>query len=274
MAKRFIDTDLFKKQFVRHLKSAYKLFWIYVTTDCNHAGIWECDFDVARIRTGLKVDRETAKKVFKEKIVELDNGTKWFIPSFIEFQYGSLSDKNRAHTSIISILKRYDLIDDTNSLKPLHKDPTSPLQGAKDKDKDKEKEQEPEKEQQGGTGGKFLVPEMSMIFQQHISTYLPNIERDFKPLFSIATFLCEQAHAKGPLENHVDQILEIWDHLSTFISKDRFYSQKSLSTISNHIQEISQKAIHGDKSAKPINGSKLSQDKLKSKLAERFGETG
>jgi hypothetical protein len=150
MAKRFIDTDVFKKQFLRELKPAFKLFWFYITTDCNHAGICECDFDVAAIRTGQKIDPAAARKLFREKIIELDGGSKWFIPSFIEFQYGQLSEKNRAHTHVIAILRKYGLVDEFLHLtkegpsKPL----TSPLQGAKDMDKEKEKEKEEEKQRE------------------------------------------------------------------------------------------------------------------------------
>jgi hypothetical protein len=175
MAKRFIDTDVFKKQFLRDLKPTYKLFWFYITNDCNHAGIWECDFDVAGLRIGQKVDAATALKAFKTKIVELDGGAKWFIPSFIEFQYGQLSEKNRAHTHVISILKKYELIDD--ELRIIHQAPykplTSPLQGAKDmeKEKDKEKEQEKEKDKEqekvkGAKEKKQLINPFSDSFLQ------------------------------------------------------------------------------------------------------------
>lgn len=277
MAKRFIDTDVFKKQFVRDLKPAYKLLWFYITTDCNHAGIWECDFNVAQMRTGQKIDSKTAIKLFKDKIVELDGGSKWFIPSFIEFQYGQLSEKNRAHINVISILKKFDLIDENNLLKPLHKDLTSPLQGAKEKDKDKEKEkvteQEPEKEK-GGTGERFLVPQMQQVFKKHITTYLPDQNRDFEPLYSIATFLCQQAKARGMPEENIDQVLDVWEHVSASIAKDQFYSQKSLKTISTHIQELTQKALHGDKSVTKNSSSKLDPEKAKAKLSERFAKTG
>lgn len=277
MAKRFIDTDVFKKQFVRHLKASYKLLWIYITTDCNHAGIWECDFDVAQLRTGQKIDKETAKKLFKDKIVELDGGTKWFIPSFIEFQYGQLSEKNRAHSNVISILKKLELIDEQNNIKAPSKDLTSPLQGPKEKEKDKEKEEvkESEQEKEGGTGGIFLVPEMSKVFKKHIPTYLSDKKRDFTPLYSIASFICEQAKANGPPEDNQERVLEAWEAICTFIAKEKFYAQKSLSTISNHIQELTTKALHGDKSSiKTGSTGKLDPEKLKSKLSDRLRETG
>ena len=132
MAKRFTDTDKWKKPFLRSMKAPYKLLWIYILDECDHAGIWQVDFDVAQIKIGEKLDKEIAINTFSDRILELSEGTKWFIFDFIEFQYGELNPSNRAHNSVIKILEKYS-IDLKN--KPL----ISPLQGAKDMVKDKDK---------------------------------------------------------------------------------------------------------------------------------------
>jgi hypothetical protein len=144
MAKRFTDTNKYKKSFIRSLQGPYKLLWDYLYHDCDHSGIWIVDFEIAQTYLGkdMKVDREKALEYFNSdecRVVELDGGKKWFLPGFIEFQYGQLSEKNKAHTSTISTLKKYDLLNDNLSLK-LFKPLTSPLQGAKEKDMDKEME--------------------------------------------------------------------------------------------------------------------------------------
>ena len=129
MAKRFTDTDKWKKPFIRGLQGAYKLLWFYICDDCDHAGIWQVDIEVAQLRIGEKVTAEKAAQNFGEKIIFLDGGSKWFIPSFIDFQYPSgLNPDNKAHGGIIKILSKYDLLD--NDFKVL----TSPLQGAKEMD--------------------------------------------------------------------------------------------------------------------------------------------
>lgn len=135
MAKRFTDTDLFKKKFIRGLQGAYKLLWIYIYHDCNHAGIWEVDFEIAKIKIGFDVTEKKAIELFKGKIKIIDNAEKWFIPSFVEFQYGELKASNKAHNSVIQILKKYKI-----------KGHTSSLQGGKDKDKDKDKVKDKVKE--------------------------------------------------------------------------------------------------------------------------------
>jgi hypothetical protein len=139
MAKRFTDTDKWKKPFIRGLQGAYKLLWMYILDDCDHAGIWQVDMDVAQVRIGEKLDYNLAITQFSGKIISFSNGEKWFIPAFIDFQYGTLNPENRAHGSVLNLLKKYNLIDIEN--KPL----TSPLQGGKDMDMDKELVKEEDK---------------------------------------------------------------------------------------------------------------------------------
>jgi len=141
MPKRMTDTDKWKKPFIKSLPLEYKIFWLYLLDDCDHAGIWHTDFEVAGLRLGTTLSQKKAEGLFSEKVVLLDDGTKWFIPDFISFQYGVLNPQNRAHASVIHILTKYSLIDYLKEKKVLE----SPLQGAKDKakDKDMDKDQEP-----------------------------------------------------------------------------------------------------------------------------------
>lgn len=144
MAKRFTDTNKYKKPFIRGLQGAYKLLWDFIYHDCDHAGIWIVDFDIAQICIGsdMPVNKSDALKFFnngKNRIIEVDNKERWFIPSFIDIQYGKLSPDNRAHLSAIKILEKYKLLNKNKSL-------ISPLKGAKDKDKDKDMDIDKDKE--------------------------------------------------------------------------------------------------------------------------------
>jgi len=136
------DTNKWRKPFIRGLNAAYKLLWFYILDDCDHAGIWIVDFEVAGIRIGEDVNEAEALELFESKIQVFDNGERWFIPDFIDFQYGELNPENRAHNSVIKQLSKYSL----NINKPL----ISPLQGAskgaKDKDKDKDKDKVKDKD--------------------------------------------------------------------------------------------------------------------------------
>ena len=113
MAKRFIDTDLFKKRFTRELPPAYKLLWVYLFCECDNAGIWEVDLEVAGLYCGETYTLEDFEKAFAGRIYFFNNGSKAFIPEFITFQYGdvsNLSPTNNAHKSVLQKLEKYDLM--------------------------------------------------------------------------------------------------------------------------------------------------------------------
>ncbi len=148
MAKRFTDTNKYKKPFIRGLQGAYKIFWDYLYHECDHAGIWIVDFEVAQLYVGkdMPINKDDALKYFnngEKRIIEIDGGQRWFIPSFIEFQYGELNEQNRAHNSVINILKKHNLWKPTRPLK-------APSKGAMDKDKDKDKDMDMVKDMEIG----------------------------------------------------------------------------------------------------------------------------
>jgi hypothetical protein len=139
MAKRFTDTEKWKKPFIRTMKAPYKLLWLYILDECDHAGIWQVDPEVAQLKIGEKIKLSEALNSLSSKIIVFAGGEKWFIPDFIDFQYGKLNPENRAHNSVIQILMKYNLLD--GDYKPL----TSPLQGAMDKDMDMDKDKDKDK---------------------------------------------------------------------------------------------------------------------------------
>ena len=170
MPKRFTDTDKWKKPFIRGLQAPYKLLWLYICDDCDHSGIWQVDIEVAQLRIGEKLDEKKALQFFAGKIIPIDGGTKWFIPSFIEFQYPSgLSANNKAHTGIIKNLEKYK--NEIDSYKPLE----SPLQGDKDMDKDKDKVMDKEKV-------KDKKPKIEIVFPFNSEKFLQlwDVWKDYK----------------------------------------------------------------------------------------------
>ena len=134
MAKRFTDSTKWKKPWFRKLKPEYKVFWFYLLDQCCHAGIWEVDFELAEFFCG-KLDINEIKKVFSKQIKEFDQGKRWFIQDFIDFQYGELNDKVNAHKSAINRLKKYKLYKNNKLLINSSKAVVSTV---KDKDKDKD----------------------------------------------------------------------------------------------------------------------------------------
>lgn len=114
MAKRYTDTNIFKKAFFRKLPLKYKMLWVFITSDCDHAGIWHKELDIAQLRIGkdIEFNEEEALELFnaeKIRIFPIDNGEKWFIVDFPKFQYGQLNLANRAHKGVVKRLEEYKL---------------------------------------------------------------------------------------------------------------------------------------------------------------------
>lgn len=112
MAKRFADTNKYKKPFMRGLPGPYKLLWDYLYLECDHAGVWHKDFEVAQLYIGkdMPVNEAKAIELFnagQERIRVNKDGDKWFIMGFADFQYGKLNPMNRVHHAAILALQKF-----------------------------------------------------------------------------------------------------------------------------------------------------------------------
>ena len=112
MAKRFIDSEIFfRSKWFRKLPPKIKLFWFYLITNCDHAGVWEVDFELAQMLMGIDLDEDEIKDVLKNKIYAFQNNEKWLIKPFLRFQYGQISQKSKPHQSVIKKLRDYGIFD-------------------------------------------------------------------------------------------------------------------------------------------------------------------
>jgi len=128
MANRFTDSRKWDDPWFMELQPHYKILWIYLLDKCDHAGIYKHNPRLASFTIGYDYDWKEVREVLKTRIVETKKGN-WFIPKFIQFQYGTLNPENRVHKSAIDRLEK----------EGAYKGHQSPLNGAKDKDKDKDK---------------------------------------------------------------------------------------------------------------------------------------
>lgn len=129
MAKRFTDSEKWRKPWFRGLSVEAKLVWVYLTDNCDHAGIWPAALDLISSDVGIEVTDDKIKHWFGDKIVRLRDD-KYFLPGFVDFQYGSLNPANRVHESVLNRLKK----------EGAYKGLKRPSDRAKDKDKDKDKD--------------------------------------------------------------------------------------------------------------------------------------
>ena len=134
MAKRFIDTKIWDKAWFRKLTPKNKLIWIYLLTRCDHAGIWDADWEAAEFFIGEWVGYDELPLEITTKMKHIKGEDQYFIPSFVEFQYGELRENSKPHMSVIKRLTEKKL------LKGLERVRVTLKAKAKDKDKVKDKE--------------------------------------------------------------------------------------------------------------------------------------
>lgn len=231
MSKRLTDTNKYKKPFIRSLSGPYKLLWDYLYHDCDHAGIWIVDFEIAQLYIGrdMLVNKEDAIRFFnsgEQRIIEINGGSKWFIPSFIEFQYGELNEQNRAHNSVIQILKKYNLYEN------IDKGLISPLEGCKDKYKDKDNK--------GGVGEKLNNKRdefSNEIIEKSKDKYPVSMVSDFIAYWTEPNKINTTLRFESEKFFDIPRRLAMWNKKSNnqFISKDKVYSY-------NEVAEITSKA--------------------------------
>ena len=87
MAKRFIDTKMWDKAWFRKLSPKYKAVWLYLLTRCDHAGIWDADWEAAEFLIGESITYDDLPEAIKTKMKPIKNEDQFFIESLVEFQY-------------------------------------------------------------------------------------------------------------------------------------------------------------------------------------------
>lgn len=117
MAKRLSDTEIWKDQWYRELTPEYKCFWKYVCDNCDLCGVWNKDVGLASYQIGSTIDEKKALELFnkdKERILVINEESKWFILGFTNFQYGELKKKKKIspiHKKVLEMLMRYRVLD-------------------------------------------------------------------------------------------------------------------------------------------------------------------
>lgn len=117
MAKRFIDTGIFDDEWFMDLSDKGKIFWVFLFTKCDHAGIVKNNDTLFKFYLGVD-DIEPLYEEMGKRVVRINN-TYTFLPKFIKFQYPKgLSHNVKAQESAIEILDKHGLWDsEEDSLK-------------------------------------------------------------------------------------------------------------------------------------------------------------
>jgi hypothetical protein len=150
VAKRFTATDKWDDPWFFDLDNKYKLLWIYMLDKCDHAGILKVNKKMMGFCVGGKIDWKKVQEIFINRVHYI-NDEKWFIPKFVEFQYGVLKEESRPHQSVINTLKREGLFKIYKEFPKNIKGLAKGIYTLKDKVQDKEKDKVQDKDRKKKT---------------------------------------------------------------------------------------------------------------------------
>ena len=181
--KRFVDCDIWGKKWFRELPPKTKLFYFYMITKCDHAGMYDVDLELAAFQIGMPISSADINKVLKHiKIVKDD---KWWVKGFVDFQYGELKDTNNAHISVIKILNKYGILGADEGLTS-----SSQADQYKEKEKDKKKDKVKEKEKMDSSilevsaTHKKTIGYREVQFKNKVSEFADKYDKDTRIAFA------------------------------------------------------------------------------------------
>jgi hypothetical protein len=137
MAKRFTSTEIWEEDWFLEMPLEYKLFWFYILSACNHAGLFRVNM---RKFCGLNEVNLTSTKALEyfnkgKDRIRVVNENVWLIEDFFFFQYGpTFNPNNRVHKSIESAYNQYSI--KLTSIRGLLEVKGEDTDRVKDKDKD------------------------------------------------------------------------------------------------------------------------------------------
>jgi len=171
MGKRFTATEKWDDPFFCELDQNHKLAWIYLLDKCDNAGIYDVNIKTLNFFTGFEFDKEELIKKLGKRVTILNEGSKWFIPKFIEFQYGVLTEDCYPHRPVIEKLKKYGLLENKGSFRVVTTLQEKDIYKDKEKDKDKDKENAKTVEKK--------MTDFELEVMEYKGEYSPEILREF-----------------------------------------------------------------------------------------------
>lgn len=110
MSKRFVDTELWQKEWYQDLSLKEKILVKYIFENCDCAGVWETNYRMASFIIGETITKSDIDAINNKKnLFSFIAENKLYIKGFIEFQYGKLSYNCKPHLPVIKLLQKYGI---------------------------------------------------------------------------------------------------------------------------------------------------------------------
>lgn len=107
--KRFTDTEKWRDPWFRALKPRLKCLWLYFCDTCDHAGVFQIDWELASCEVCERVS-EKDLEAFGDRLQLLPSG-RYLIKKYIKFQSGKLSEHCPAHKPILKLVELHGLVE-------------------------------------------------------------------------------------------------------------------------------------------------------------------
>ncbi len=145
--KRFTDTDKWRDPWFRKLSAGAKLAFLFIVDNCDNAGVWDADMELANFSIGMEIPWEKVRESLGERLEVLKSG-KWHLKKFVNFQCGELSEECKPHAAVIRLLNKH-------GIQRVSKGYPKGMNTLKEKDQDKDKERD--EDQEGDARGEESV---------------------------------------------------------------------------------------------------------------------
>lgn len=152
MAKRFTETNKWADPWFQDLSPVLKCAWVYILDNCDAAGVWVVNEKLLTFQIGKGCAWSDVKGAFGDRLIEFTAGRVW-VPKFIAFQYGTLSEAAKPHQRVIALLKSFGLYSSYQSKEyPKGIDTLEEEEEDEDKEEDKEEDKDEEEDEEGERG--------------------------------------------------------------------------------------------------------------------------
>lgn len=104
--KRFTETEKWRDPWFRKLSAGAKLAFIYIIENCDNAGVWSGDKELAEFQIGMAIQWDKVLPAFEDRVKVLPGG-EWLLTKFVSFQFGQLSAECKPHLQVIRLIEKH-----------------------------------------------------------------------------------------------------------------------------------------------------------------------
>mgnify|MGYP007100057613 FL=1 len=253
MAKRFSATEIWEEDWFLDMPNEYKLFWYYMLSTCDHAGLFKVNVGSFCKLLSVKIDPDKYLELINNGKLRVRpiTGSLWLIEDFFVFQYGHVfNHNNKVHQSIANLYKKYNInILEVRGLSEVKERTKRGQEGVNDTPKDKEKDKEIYKEENIDFRKVGLVPEMMKIFKQAYTFYPEDEINDYPACLAIAYKIAKQKGwmKESVVNGNMDETLLAWHKIVEFSTSDKWFATRSVSDFNKEFQRIVQGMVQKNK---------------------------